>query len=205
MRILAVDTTRKSAKIFLIDEKVNKVKELNESQKQSEFLMLTIDEFLKENCLQLGDIDCFGVVSGPGSFTGIRVGIATVKAFGYALGKQIISFNIFDLIKDEIKDGIFISECTSNSCYYVDIKNHNIVGVGVVDNRDIINFKKELYIIEEEHILTNSAYKFNVLKNYSELCCLKFKQMSASDQYSSPEPYYVQLSQAERNLGDKND
>ena len=56
MNILAVDTTRKQASIFLMGEKFNKWHMLDDNEKQSEFLMLNIDRFLKENSLDISDI-----------------------------------------------------------------------------------------------------------------------------------------------------
>ena len=205
MKLLAVDTTRKAASIYLVDGQFNKVRTLKDNEKQSEFLMLNIDSFLRENSLSLSEIDVFGVVTGPGSFTGIRVGIATIKAFSYALNKSIISNTVFDVVKGAVKNGIFLTECTSTSCYFADIKNGKIVETGVVDKTNIKDFNKELFILEEEHILNNEAYKLNVLKNYSDLCCNKMMELAKKSDYSAPEPFYIQISQAERNLEKKND
>lgn len=205
MKILAVDTTRKAARIFLVDGKLNKVHTLKDDEKQSEFLMLNIDKFLTENSLGLSDIDVYGVITGPGSFTGIRVGIATVKAFSYALNKNVVNATVFDVVKDYVKNGVFLSECTSTSCYFADIQNGEIVETGVIDKNAIPKLSGEIFVLEEEHIFDDEAYKLNVLKNYSDLCCSKFLQLAKRKDFSNPEPVYVQVSQAERNLEKKND
>lgn len=205
MKIFAVDTTRKCASIFLVSEKLNKTHTLKENEKQSEFLMLNIDTFLKENKLQLSDMDIFGVINGPGSFTGIRVGIATIKAFAYALGKKVVSCSVFDVVKDVVKDGMFLVECTSTTCYFADIVNGNIIKTGVIEKDNINSIKKPIFILQEEHNLLNSAYKLNVLKNYSNLCSEKLYKLATNNIFSTPEPYYIQASQAERNLVQKND
>lgn len=205
MRILAVDTTRRCANIFIVSEKFNKCHTLSEDEKQSEFLMLNIDKFLKENSLLLSDIDMFGVINGPGSFTGIRVGVATIKAFSYALNKEIVCCSVFDVVKDEINNGIFLIECTSNSCYFADIVEGKILETGVIEKDKINSLKKPIFVLQEEHNLINLAYKLNVLKNYSNLCCVKLFKMAANNEFSKPEPYYIQASQAERNLEQKHD
>lgn len=205
MKILGVDTTRKCASIYIIGDDDYTVYSLGENEKQSEFLMLSLDKFLQENNCQLSDFDCFGVIVGPGSFTGIRVGIATIKAFAYALNKKIVSSTVFDIVKDDIKNGIFLTECTSTTCYYADIVKGKIAKCGVIDKDDIVGFNKELFILEDEHNLRSMAYKFNVLNNYSNLCSNKLLQLANKANFTSPEPYYVQLSQAERNLEKKND
>ena len=205
MKVFGVDTTRKSAKIFIINDKEYKVYSLGEDEKQSEFLMLSIDKFLEENKTKLSDFDCFSVITGPGSFTGIRVGIATIKAFAYALNKKIVAPTVFDIVKDYVKNDVFLSECTSTTCYYAEIEKGNIVKCGVVEKSEIGLFKKSLFILEDEHNLAELAYKFNVLKSYSNLCADKMHQLANNQLFNSPEPYYIQLSQAERNLEKKND
>lgn len=64
----------------------------------NEVMLTKIDELLTNNNLKLADIDEFGVVIGPGSFTGIRVGIATIKAFRDALNKPAKGINNLDLL-----------------------------------------------------------------------------------------------------------
>ena len=168
MNILAVDTTRKSASIFLVTEKFNKVHMLNENEKQSEFLMINIDKFLKENSLSLSDIDVFGTILGPGSFTGIRVGIATIKAFSYALKKKNVGCTVFDVVKEKVNNGIFLSECTSNSCYFADIEDEKIKTSGVVEKKDINLFSKDLFVLKEEHFLDETTYKLNIENQTNE-------------------------------------
>ena len=200
MNLLVLDTTLKTAIISLkIDVVI-----LDVNERQSEFLMLKIDELLNRNRLKINDIDVFGVVVGPGSFTGIRVGIATVKAFAYALKKPIVSLTLFDIIVDAVKNGTFLAECTSNSCYFADIKKGKIVNTGVIDKCELIK-ENNYFVIEEEHFSLSEAYNVNVLTNYSQLLTDQFFKMSTNKQFSMPEPYYIQVSQAERNLEKKND
>jgi tRNA threonylcarbamoyl adenosine modification protein YeaZ len=64
----------------------------------NETMLPLIDELLKENSLKIIDVEEFGVVIGPGSFTGVRVGIATIKAFRDALNAKAKSINNLDLL-----------------------------------------------------------------------------------------------------------
>ena len=56
----------------------------------SERIIPAVERALADSGIWLPDVDAFAVVTGPGSFTGIRVGLATVKGFAYSLGKPII-------------------------------------------------------------------------------------------------------------------
>lgn len=202
MNLLIIDTTIKTAIIFLIKDNKRSFTMLKEDEKQSEHLMMHIDKFLSDNNVKLEDIDAFGVVTGPGSFTGIRVGIATVKAFANALNKPVIALNLFDIVKDEVVDGCFVCQCTSSSCYFANIKKKKIADVGIVENEQLKNIDK-FFVVKEEHFSAEEAYNLNVLTNYTDLCFDKFFNMALDRKFSTPEPYYIQVSQAERNLEKK--
>ena len=64
---------------------------LNVKTTHSERLMTAVDNVLKQAELTLGDIDVFGIAIGPGSFTGLRIGLSTVKGLSYATGKKIVT------------------------------------------------------------------------------------------------------------------
>ena len=73
-------------------------KSVNSSLKHNELMLTKIDEILKEANITLKDINELGVIIGPGSFTGIRVGIATVKAFRDALNIKARGINNLKLL-----------------------------------------------------------------------------------------------------------
>ena len=82
MKILAVDTSSSNACVAILeDDKI--LMELNNGDERthSEKLMPMIDEVFKGSSLSVNDIDLIVCGLGPGSFTGVRIGIATVKAF----------------------------------------------------------------------------------------------------------------------------
>jgi len=90
MRILAVDTTTFSGSVALLDN----TKLISEVDHESTFthserLLGSIHFLLQTNNLEIKDIDGFAVAAGPGSFTGIRIGLSTVKSFSYASSKPI--------------------------------------------------------------------------------------------------------------------
>lgn len=82
MKILAIETSCDIASVSLLEDN-NLILELKESSPKthSEALMPLIDKLLKETNASLDDIDLFAIDNGPGSFTGIRIGLSTVKAF----------------------------------------------------------------------------------------------------------------------------
>ena len=68
----------------------------------SERLMLHVDSLLKSARLTLADMDGFAVTTGPGSFTGLRIGLAAVKAMAYAAGKPVAGVGTLDVLADNL-------------------------------------------------------------------------------------------------------
>lgn len=88
MNILAVDTAGKTAGVALLqDDRLLYEVYLDAGMTHSETLMPMIDTCLKMCGMTCADIDLYGVNAGPGSFTGLRIGLAVVK--GLALPRQI--------------------------------------------------------------------------------------------------------------------
>ncbi|MDI3535780.1 MAG: tRNA threonylcarbamoyladenosine biosynthesis protein TsaB [Eubacteriaceae bacterium] len=91
MNILAIDTSTIVASVAIINEdKLLGEMMINHQKKHSEKLMTAIDHLLSDSGLDLSNIDVFGVVEGPGSFTGLRIGMATAKGFAQGLNKPLI-------------------------------------------------------------------------------------------------------------------
>lgn len=97
MRILAIDTSTAAASAALI-ENGNLCCEyiLNDGKKHSEKLINLIDMVIKSCGLEVNDIDAFACSTGPGSFTGLRVGASAIKGIAQALNKPIIGIPTLD-------------------------------------------------------------------------------------------------------------
>jgi tRNA threonylcarbamoyladenosine biosynthesis protein TsaB len=87
--ILAVDTTRESGSLALVrDGQTVEEVGLRAPTGFAHVLYGHIAELLRRHALAIADVDCFAAASGPGSFTGVRVGLACVKGLAEALGKR---------------------------------------------------------------------------------------------------------------------
>jgi len=99
MRILAVDTSSLVAAVAVIDnERLLGEYILNHKKTHSQKLMPMIKELMDNLELTPKDIDVFAASSGPGSFTGLRIGITTVKALAYAVNKPVVSVPTLDAL-----------------------------------------------------------------------------------------------------------
>ncbi|MBI5212585.1 MAG: tRNA (adenosine(37)-N6)-threonylcarbamoyltransferase complex dimerization subunit type 1 TsaB [Nitrospirae bacterium] len=92
MKLLAIETSTMLGGVAIMDgDALIAESRLNVKVTHSERLMAEIDKTLAQSGLQIDDIDVFAVAIGPGSFTGLRVGLSTVKGLVYATGKRLVS------------------------------------------------------------------------------------------------------------------
>jgi len=91
LRILAVDTTTSSGSAALLEDR-RLVGEISgeSGTTHSARLLGAVDRLLRAESLAIADIGAFAVAAGPGSFTGIRIGLSTVKALAFASGKPVV-------------------------------------------------------------------------------------------------------------------
>ena len=99
MKILGIDTSTPVGSVAVIDGD-NLVAEhtLNIVQAHSSRLMPAIDTVLKWSDITADDLDGCAVGIGPGSFTGIRIGVATIKSVCYALDKPIVGVSTLEAV-----------------------------------------------------------------------------------------------------------
>lgn len=90
-RILAVDTTADFGSLALADNGlVLEELPLHSTDGFSHVLWQHLDPLLRRHCWRLPDIDCFAAAAGPGSFTGVRVGLTAMKALADVEGKPMV-------------------------------------------------------------------------------------------------------------------
>jgi tRNA threonylcarbamoyladenosine biosynthesis protein TsaB len=90
MLILAVDTTTPCGSVALLeDSKLRGEVNCESPLTHSERLLPSVDFILKSERLTISDLDAFAVAAGPGSFTGIRIGLSLIKSFAVSLEKPI--------------------------------------------------------------------------------------------------------------------
>ncbi|MGV8146877.1 MAG: tRNA (adenosine(37)-N6)-threonylcarbamoyltransferase complex dimerization subunit type 1 TsaB [Alkaliphilus sp.] len=112
MKILALDTSSSATTVALLDdEKLVTEYTINNISTHSQKLMSMISEIFKSCGWVPEDIDIFGVSLGPGSFTGLRIGVTTIKAMAQALNKQVYGVSSLDVLAYNLMyvDGIICS------------------------------------------------------------------------------------------------
>lgn len=101
--LLGIDASTAVASVGLVqgDQRIAEICSLRGSRHGSELLPL-IDKVFQVSGRQLQDVDGIGVVVGPGSFTGLRVAVATVKGLSYSLSKKVIGISTLEALVQTI-------------------------------------------------------------------------------------------------------
>lgn len=96
-KVLGIDSSSiVAAAAVLSEDKLLAEYIVNSKKMHSEKMMLIVDKVLKDSETALKELDAIGVAKGPGSFTGIRIGMACAQGMAHALGKPIIGINTLD-------------------------------------------------------------------------------------------------------------
>lgn len=230
MNILAIDTSGIVASVAIANnEKILGEINLNYKQNHSVTIMPIIDNLLKMLEMDINDIDYFALSKGPGSFTGLRIGAATIKAMAHTLNKKIIPISTLEAMAYNIMDNnryiVPIIDAKAERVFTGIYKNEN--GVLEVILEEYATTVKELL----EYILSNDiepiflgdgaiSYK-NIIKEHfkeenfapmslnvqkaSSLASLAFlyeKEQKYVD-YNNLEIEYLRKPQAERELEER--
>lgn len=223
MKILAIDTsTTHSSCTVMEDNFVIGDFSISQSMSHNEILLVMVDEVLKKLNMDIEEMDLFVTVTGPGSFTGIRIGVTTVKALAMSLNKPIVAVNTLEALSFGIfsdKKKIPLIDARGERVYYgvyEGVCNKNIVAPALLTIDELL---EEFSNRNDKFILIGDCtnlYKDRILKikNFeiapaclnsciSRNACVigkqKFENGDISDCFTlSPE--YVKLSQAQRDL-----
>ena len=133
MKILAISTSSSVASVSLLEDD-NLIQELNINNERthSEKLMPLIDEILTNNNIKLADIGLIACDNGPGSFTGIRIGVATVKALAEAKNIPAVACSSLEGLAYNVNGFDYI-------CSLIDARNNQVYAAIFDNNYNLIS------------------------------------------------------------------
>lgn len=230
MKILGIDTSTMAASVAVIeDNKLICEYTINTKKTHSQKLMPMIENMLKESDLSIKDIDLVGVCIGPGSFTGLRIGMATAKAIAHVNELPIIGVTSLEMLAANM------NLCDKKICSILDAQRSQVytakfeynkdklVQIEDVDVIEIDKLLEDISLKQEEYILIGEAvYKYedkikdidNILvpasshnmTKASSLCALvkeKYDSGEKTDSCYTINPMYIRKSQAEVQYDEK--
>ncbi|MFA0815773.1 MAG: tRNA (adenosine(37)-N6)-threonylcarbamoyltransferase complex dimerization subunit type 1 TsaB [Anaerofustis sp.] len=226
MLILAIDTSTISASVAVIDEnKLHGEIYTDYKLKHSEKLLPLVDHLLRDIHMTIKEMDAFAVTCGPGSFTGLRIGAATAKAFSHACAKPIIGVSTLESCAF-LQSGFGGMICpvldAQQSSVYTALFKYRTDGIQrltedavlplndlirkIPDQGDILfcgdaadKFRQELsFSLGDRAVFANSLTKMPRASAAGALAVERLKHGEVSD-YRTFTPNYIRASQAEVN------
>lgn len=222
MKILAVDSSAKSCSAAVLeDNKVLGSFFINTSLTHSQTLVPMINDVLKNTCIDINDIDAFAVSSGPGSFTGVRIGVSAIKGIAMPLNKPCISVSTLEAMAYNLSEdciAVCVMDARCNQVYNAlfEIKDNTVKRL--CDDRalSIDNLLIELKELDKKLILVGDGAElcynsFGKELNNIYLACENIRYQNAvgvafaasNKPLISAEkllPSYLRLPQAQREL-----
>ncbi len=230
MNILSFDTSTRSASVALMMDGVLVGEILiNDKRTHSQKLMPMLESLMSLADISIDDIDLLAVCVGPGSFTGIRIAVATVKAISHAKNLPIVAINSMENIAFNVMDSskkiVSILDAQAGNVYcgiYRSVEDNNY---SVVEDVDVISLEQlanRLECSSENYIIVGEALdKYREKLNFdnvefaspdknvsrsSALCSIaKIKYDKGLDIYDCYTilPKYLRKSQAEMQYDEK--
>ena len=195
MIVLAADTSLAILSVALInDETLIGAMALEGKGSRNEKLLPAIDWLLTENAIERARIDLFAVTRGPGSFTGVRIGLATLQGLAVALSRPICAMSTHEAIAHGERGRVAVRDDAGRGELYASVFE---------DGREIVapHLTKS---IDEERVI--DVGEFLQRDNVALRCArraIEIEQRGEGDRYRDVTPIYVRLAEAEVKLRQK--
>ena len=215
-RILCVDTSSFIGSVSVFENlSLISSNSIEVEKSHSKLIIQLIDQSLKDAKIKINEVDAFAVSMGPGSYTGLRIGVSTIKGLCYSLEKPLISINTLEILSKSALNHInnyndfFIcpmidarrmevftkmldnnfNEVEKDKALILDDKSFNDIGGG-----------KSIYFFGDgsnkfQKIINNKNFHFidNIIsssKNMGELANIKYEN-NQFENLTTFEPFYI--------------
>ena len=230
MKILAVDTSATSASVCVAQEdKIIGEFSINTALTHSQTLIPMIEQLAEKTGVTLDNIDAIAVNAGPGSFTGVRIGVAAVKGIAFSRNIPCVSVSTLEsmaynmLDNDCIICSVMDARCSQvyNSLFRVkDGKVTRLIedrALSLTDLKlDLQKYNEKIILVGDGAEITFNYFE-NSLQNVflasvnnrvqkaSSIACVAFEKINNGETLNASElmPVYLRLPQAQRELNKK--
>ena len=209
--ILNIETATKNCSVALDKDGITIIcKEISElGFSHAEKLHVFIEEIIIEAHLSFTDIDAIAVSAGPGSYTGLRIGVSAAKGFSFALGIPLISVETLTSLSQQVpfNDGLIVPMIDArrmevySAVFNSDKKKIRKVEAQILEENSFDDFDGKIYFVGDANekaklVLTKPNYIFvdtiihPSAKDMSAISFTKFED-NAFEDVAYYEPYYL--------------
>ena len=149
--ILSIETSTDICSVSLFkNTRLLSIKE-NNNREHSSLLALFVEDIFNEVDYKISEIDAVALSIGPGSYTGLRIGLSFTKGLAFSIGKPIIPINTIESLSDEINDLNYMVAIHAYSDYYF-----------IQEYKNSIKFNKPFFDKVININYTNNIYGYNL-------------------------------------------
>jgi tRNA threonylcarbamoyladenosine biosynthesis protein TsaB len=124
MRVLALDTTTRALSAAVVeDDRVLASRESDPTRTHAERLPADLLDVLAAAQIEIDGVDVFAVAAGPGSFTGLRIGIATMQGLAFVQQKRMVAVSVFDALAHVAADSAAVGAVVGT---WIDAHRHDV-------------------------------------------------------------------------------
>ena len=224
MRILAFESSAKAASVALLEDDTLLAEQYaNNGKTQSAILMPMAEQMLRDCGLTAGDLSLIAVARGPGSFTGVRIGVAAAKGMAWAAEKEVCGVStleamarglahlsgilcpVMDARRAQVYNALFASDGKTLTRMTPD----RAISLQDLEN-ELGNLKKTIFLVGDgSKLCYNSlgnrlplvmppAHLLMQRASWVALCARDMAQRGETEPPEALTPNYLRLSQAER-------
>ena len=196
MLILAADTSLPILSVALLrDGELLGATVLEGRSSRNEKLLPAIDWLLSESGFSSRHVDLFAVTRGPGSFTGVRIGLATIQGMALALGRALCAMSTHEAVAPERGKWLIVDDAGRGEFYVSMFENGDEV-ISPRLARDLSEFGEPRLIVSE--VLQRNNVALSCARRASAILA-----NSRMGEYNDITPIYVRLAEAEIKLRQK--
>lgn len=198
MNYLGIDTSGAPLAVLLrYGGRIYEYTEENCGTRHSAALMPAVRDLLRSANASLKDIDVFACVTGPGSFTGIRIGVSTVKAFCFAEKKPCLAITSFDALAYDVPNGTALCavDARHGAAYVRLYENFRPAGEAKFAAAEEFSALCEKYPVAAAYGAKGLKYSCNPAAGFRR--AIEAKAKEAVFDTAALAPLYVRASQAE--------
>jgi len=141
-------------------------------QRQSEMMVTEIDNILKRNKIDKSELDAVIVGAGPGSYTGVRIGVTIAKTIAYALKIKLYAKSSLSLLKHPEFPTICVFNARSGRSYFGVYEGKKVsVKDSVLENEKVVEYIKEhpgYLVCGDTYQLGLESSKFDIIDNLAD-------------------------------------